>query len=70
MTGNLNGDNVLDISDLLYLVDFVFAEPKGPAPVCWQEADANGSGQVDITDLLYLVDYMFLENGTTLPGCQ
>lgn len=59
--GNIDndpGDNV-DVSDLLYLVDFMFLVPPGPAPECSDEGDVNGAGGIDISDVLYMVDYMF-----------
>ena len=67
--GNVDYDisDVIDISDLVYLVDYMFN--SGPAPVCWEEANVDGSGpatppdegsdDIDISDLVYLVDYMF-----------
>ncbi|MDH4035201.1 MAG: hypothetical protein OEV80_15525, partial [candidate division Zixibacteria bacterium] len=59
--GNVDYDpgDVIDISDLVYLVDFMFS--GGPEPVCFDEADIDGSGvePIDIADLVYLVDYMF-----------
>lgn len=60
--GNINYDpeDQIDISDLLYLVDYMFAVPAGPSPVCMPEADINNSSSVDLSDLLYLVDYFFL----------
>lgn len=62
--GNVDNDtgDLIDISDLVYLVDFMFN--GGPAPVCEDEADIDGSGgpsPIDIADLVYLVDYMFNE---------
>lgn len=52
-------DGVIDITDLVYLIDYMFR--GGPAPPCLEEADVNGDGadQIDISDLLYLIDYMF-----------
>lgn len=63
MRGNVNYDyaDIIDISDLLYLVDYMFLQPPGPVPPCPEEADVNGSIVLDISDLLYLVDYMFLQ---------
>lgn len=57
--GNVDYDpsDVIDISDLVYLVDYMFN--AGPAPVCEDEADITGEGGIDISDLVYLVDYMF-----------
>jgi hypothetical protein len=59
MRGNADNspDNVVDISDIIYLVDYAFG--SGPAPACELAADVNGDGSVDISDLIYLVDFMF-----------
>ena len=58
--GDLNhsgGSIPADISDLTYIVDYMFG--GGPSPVCYEEGDLNASGYVDITDLTYLVDFIF-----------
>jgi len=58
--GNVDYDaaDQIDISDLVYLVDYMFT--GGPAPVCFEEADMDCTGGIiDIADLVYLVDYMF-----------
>lgn len=57
--GNVNGDpsDAVDISDVIYLVDYSFG--GGPAPPCAEEADVNGDSSVDISDMVYLVDYSF-----------
>ena len=61
MRGNIDNDpgGATDISDLVYLVDFMFT--SGPGPPCFDEADINGDGAptLDISDLVHLVDYMF-----------
>ncbi len=54
-----------DISDLVFLVDYMFL--GGPTPSPPQAADCDGNGQIDISDLVYLVDYMFLDG--PLPVC-
>lgn len=59
--GNINGDSdeSIDISDLIYLVEYMFS--NGPEPPCFEEANIDGDNQssVDIADLIYLVDFMF-----------
>lgn len=57
--GNVDFDpqDAIDISDLIYLVDYMFT--GGPPPQCEEEADVDASGSIDISDLVYLVDYMF-----------
>ncbi len=57
--GNIDGDpgDNCDISDLTYLISFLFG--GGPAPVCFDEADINDSGGIDISDNTYLIDFLF-----------
>ena len=63
---NHDGGNP-DISDLTYLVDYLFT--GGLQPPCLEEADLNGdTGSPDITDLTYLVDYLF-GGGPNPVGC-
>ncbi len=59
LRGNVNGDSedAVDISDLIFLVDYSFS--GGEAPGCSEEADVNGDLGVDISDLIYMVDYSF-----------
>ncbi|MDH3890115.1 MAG: hypothetical protein OEV49_03445 [candidate division Zixibacteria bacterium] len=70
IAGNVDDDpgDVIDISDLVYLVDFMFS--GGPEPPCFEEGDVDGSGSppIDISDLVYLVDYMFT-GGPPPPPC-
>ncbi len=58
--GNIDSDpaDAIDISDLVYLVDYMFS--GGSEPGCPNEADVEASGGApDISDLVHLVDYMF-----------
>lgn len=67
---NSDGGELPDISDLLYLVDYMFNSPAGPAPVCFDESDFDSNSAIDLTDLLFLVDYMFAtSNVPILPDC-
>lgn len=68
--GNVDYDieDIISISDLIHLVDYMFLmPPEAPDIVCDEEADIDGSGEIDISDLLYLVDYMFLPLGEPPP---
>ncbi len=67
--GNVDGDTLdqIDINDIVYLVNYSFVTPSGPAPVCSEEADVDASGALDITDLVYLVSYSFGNPGGPAP---
>ena len=68
LRGNVNGyvGDAIDISDLVYLVNYMFK--SGPPPPIPDEADVDASGFIDIADLVYLVNYMF-KNGPEPPPC-
>ncbi len=54
-----------DITDLVYLVDYMFQGGLEPPIMCQADIDSNGAGP-DIADLVYLVDYMF-QGGPLIP---
>jgi hypothetical protein len=53
--GDVNGDGVVDIADVFYLINFLFA--SGPDPV--GPGDTSGDGSVDVADAFYLINYLF-----------
>jgi hypothetical protein len=65
--GDINHDGSgPDITDLVYLVTYMFQ--GGPVPPCLPEADVNASGGgPDIADLVYLVTYMFQGGPPPIP---
>jgi hypothetical protein len=69
MRGNVDGDpnDVVDISDLIYFVDW--SNSVGPPPSCMEEADVNGDGDVNSADLIYLVDYA-MNDGPPPVSCD
>jgi len=54
--GDANGDGMIDISDVVLIVDYMFL--GGQAPTVWADCDCNG--ELDITDLIILVEYAFV----------
>ncbi len=68
-----NGDNVVDPSDIFYLINYLFL--GGPAPAGTSgpvlSGDANGDGVVDPSDIFYVVFYLFADGPAphvTTPG--
>jgi len=48
--GDLNGDEEVDVTDVVELIDMVLAGSNDPA------GDINGDGEVDVTDVVELID--------------
>jgi Ig-like domain CHU_C associated/Dockerin type I domain len=55
-SGDANGDGTVSVSDVFYLVNFLFA--GGPAPA-GGTGDANGDGAVTVGDVFYMINYLF-----------
>jgi hypothetical protein len=70
--GNANNDpdDKVVISDLTFLVDYLFGIPNGPAPVCWEEGNVNGdpTEAINIADITHIVAYLF-GGGPPPPSC-
>ncbi|KAA3637562.1 MAG: hypothetical protein DWP97_00695 [Calditrichaeota bacterium] len=68
--GNVDNspDDIVDISDIVYLVNFMFN--LGPTPACPFEGNVDGSADeiTDISDLVFLVQYSF-NSGPPPPSC-
>lgn len=64
--GDINHDQRINVSDLTYLVDFMFR--GGPEMPCIEEADLNLDDAINVSDLTGLVDYLF-RGGPPPPAC-
>lgn len=58
--GNIDGDdeNVIDIADLVFFINYALYYPARDIPECLREADVDGSGVIEIMDVVYMVDYV------------
>jgi hypothetical protein len=63
--GDLNGDALIDVADIVFLVDYLYRNGEAPDPV--EIADVNCSGVVNVGDLVYLVGYLY--KGGPAPDC-
>jgi hypothetical protein len=53
--GDANGDGVVGIADVFYVLNFLFA--GGPAPL--GRANVNGGSVIDVADVFYLINFLF-----------
>jgi hypothetical protein len=66
--GDSNGDGLVDIDDVVFLLQFMFA--GGPAPAELIFGDNNCSGEIDIDDVIYLIEYIFGGGASPREGCR
>jgi len=63
--GDTNGDEIIDLGDVLHLVSYLYK--GGPDPDPKAAGDANGDGMLDLGDVLFLVSYLY--KGGLSPDC-
>ena len=63
MRGDTNNDGKQDLSDAVFLLNYLFG--GGDKPPCFGVSDINGDGNQDISDSVFMVRYLFL--GETSP---
>jgi len=66
--GNASGDGIVDISDVVYLIAYIFSGGSAPSPKL--AGDANCDSIVDISDVVYLIAYIFSGGQAPCAGCK
>ncbi len=66
LPGDANYDNMVNVSDAVYLINYIFI--GGMAPYCMQEGDANADGTVNISDAVYIINFIFLDGPAPICG--
>jgi hypothetical protein len=56
--GDANGDGMIDVSDVVYLLNYLFVQ--GPPPVPLAAGDVTCDSVVDASDIVYLLNYLFV----------
>jgi hypothetical protein len=57
LRGDTNADGNVSLSDIVYLISYLFKH--GPAPEPIQKGDTNCDGNVSLSDIVYLISYLF-----------
>jgi len=63
--GDANGDETVNVSDVVHLINYVFAEGDAPFPL--ESGNANCDDSVNISDAVHIVNYIFLGSA---PPCD
>lgn len=64
-TRGINGDCEINVSDIVFLIGYLYH--NGPPPKPMESGDANCDGIVDVGDVIYLINYLF--KGGPAPSC-
>ena len=80
--GDVNGSTIVDLSDAVYLLDWMFTGGPDPVPLDCEpltqtgkngqpihNGDVDGSGAVDISDPIWLLNHLFLGGPALVEGC-
>lgn len=63
--GDADGNSVVNVSDAVYLIGYIFGSGSAPDPL--EAGDADCNGVVNISDVTYLIAYIF---GNGLAPCS
>ncbi|HVP36732.1 MAG TPA: C1 family peptidase [Terriglobales bacterium] len=63
--GDVNGDNNISVTDVIYFINYLFK--GGPTPTPLQAGDANCDGNSTVSDVIFLINYLF--KGGPAPAC-
>ncbi len=67
LCGDANSSGQVNITDAVFLVNYIFA--GGPPPIPLLAGDPNCSGVVNITDAVFLVNYIFAGGAAPCAAC-
>jgi hypothetical protein len=57
ITGDANTDGAVSVSDIVYLINYLFKGGASPKPLA--SANVNCDGKVSVSDVIYLINYLF-----------
>ncbi|PCJ10979.1 MAG: hypothetical protein COB10_10375 [Planctomycetota bacterium] len=55
--GEVNGDGVVDIADVVFVLDYLFVGESDPG--CQDAGDGNDDGAIDLADAITLLGFLF-----------
>jgi C1A family cysteine protease len=67
LRGDTDGNHMVNISDAVYLISYIFSSGRAPEPLAAADADCNS--MVNISDAVYLVSFIFGGGPAPCGGC-
>jgi hypothetical protein len=58
--GDADGDGVVNVTDVVYLINYKFLVPPGPPPKPWAAGDVDCNGVINVSDVVYLINFLYL----------
>ncbi len=65
--GDANGDELVDLADLVYLINYLYRD--GPSPDPPAAGDPNADCIIDVADVVYLINYLYRDGSPPQHGC-
>ena len=65
--GDADNSDAVDIDDIVFLINYIFA--GGPEPAPYYQGEVDCSGSIDIDDVVYLIAYVFSGGPIPCDGC-
>ncbi len=65
--GDANSSEVISVTDVVYIINYIFA--GGPAPVPTMAADCDCNSLLNISDAVYLINYIFSGGNPPCTNC-
>lgn len=66
LCGDVNGDNSVDLGDIIYLFHLLFDWSDDPVRCI---GEVNGDGSINLADVAYLIHYLFLGGSAPVDNC-
>lgn len=67
--GDANNDGQINVSDVVYLINYLFID--GPEPVPLRiVGDVNCDAQVNVVDVVYLINHLFINGPEPCSPCE
>jgi DNA-binding beta-propeller fold protein YncE len=68
INGDINGDGIVNVGDIVYLITYLFRNGAAPQPVLCA-ADVNADAVVDLGDVVFLINYLYAGGSAPIDTC-